>query len=88
MLVRDAQLNVIDDCVSALDEDTRKKVLRNLSEYLKQSSRSAIIATNERHFLEAADQVLFMERGRVISHGGFSQLMGNDSFRNMINLME
>jgi ATP-binding cassette subfamily B protein len=67
MLVRGAQLNIIDDCVSASDEDTRRKVLSQLSEYLKKTSRSAIIATNDHAFLQAANQILFMERVRLVS---------------------
>jgi ABC-type bacteriocin/lantibiotic exporter with double-glycine peptidase domain len=65
MFIRGAQLNIIDDCVSALDEDTRMKVLHRLSAYLKQTNCSAIIATNDAAFVEAADQVLFMEH-RVV----------------------
>ena len=52
-----------------LDEDTRRKVLIQLSEYLKETSRSIIIATNEKIFLEASNQILFMERGRLVSQG-------------------
>lgn len=66
------------------NEDTRRKVLNQLTAYLKQSSRSAIIATNERTFLEAANQILFMERGRLVSQGNFSYLMENAEFRNMV----
>jgi len=84
MLVRGAQVNVIDDCVSALDEDTRRKVLIQLSEYLRKTSRSVIIATNEKTFLEAANNILFMERGRLVSQGNFTELMGNTMFRALV----
>ena len=50
-----------------LDEDTRRKVLIQLSEYLKETSRSIIIATNEKTYLKAANQILFMERGLLVS---------------------
>ena len=76
MLVRGAQLNVIDDCVSALDEDTKRKVLIQFSEYLKETSRSLIIATNEKPFLEAANQILFMEQGKLVSQGNNTELIG------------
>ena len=61
MLLRGAKLNLIDDCISALDEATRMKVLHRLLAYLRQTGRSAIIATNEIAFIEAADQVLSMD---------------------------
>ena len=84
MLIHGAQLNVIDDCISALDEDTRQKVLVQLSEYLMKTSRSVIIATNEKSFLEAASQILFMEHGRLVTQGGFPELMGNTMFRELV----
>jgi ATP-binding cassette subfamily B protein len=64
MFIRRARLNVIDDCVSALDKDMCSELLGQLREFLRQTSGSAVIATNEPSFLEAADLVLFMENGR------------------------
>ena len=76
VLVRGAQLNVIDDCVSALDEGTRRKMLLHLVEYMKKTSRSVVIATNERTFLEAANQILHMEQGRLVSQSSFAEFKG------------
>ena len=85
ILVRGAQLNVIDDCVSALDEETRQKVLLRLLEHIKETSQSIIIATNEKVFLEAANNILFMESGRLISQGSFSELMENMMFNELVS---
>ena len=62
MFLRGAELNIIDDCVSALDKETRAKFLHRLQGYLKETGRSAIIATNEEAFIRAADQILVMDR--------------------------
>jgi ABC-type multidrug transport system fused ATPase/permease subunit len=62
MLLRGAELNVIDDCVSALDEETRVKFLHRLLGYLRETGHSTIIATNEETFIKAADHVLVMDR--------------------------
>ena len=61
MFLRKAQLNIVDDCISALDNETRAKVLHRIKSYLKSTARSMIIATNEPSFIEAADQVLSMD---------------------------
>jgi len=84
MLARGAQLNVIDDCVSALDEGTRQKVLDRLTAYLRQTSRSAIIATNDQSFLQAADRILFMERGRLVAQGSYAELLECAAFRDLL----
>ena len=83
MLARGAQINVIDDCVSALDADTRRTILLRLSEYAKNTSRAVIIATNERVFLDAADNILLMERGRLAAQGSFAELQSFPAFRGL-----
>ena len=61
-VLRGAQVCIIDDCVSALDEDTKRKVLARLSDYAKNTMRSVIIATNEKIFLESADKIICMDQ--------------------------
>jgi len=63
MYARKARLNIIDDCISALDEDTRMKVLDRLNIYRRQEQCAVIISTNEPSFINAADKILFMENG-------------------------
>jgi ATP-binding cassette subfamily B protein len=74
-IIRGAEISIFDDCISALDEDTRKAVLHHLTEYLLKNRRSAIIATNSRSFLESADTVIFMSGGRIEGTGSFEELM-------------
>ena len=62
LFARGAKLLIIDDCVSALDHVTRKRLLNQILSYLKRTGRSAIIATNEPEFINAADQVLPMKK--------------------------
>ena len=69
MFLRKARLNIIDDCISALDKDTREELLRNLRVFLWETSCSVIMATNEPSFIEAADLVLCMDHGRVVRKG-------------------
>ena len=60
MYVRGACVYVIDDCISALDENTRLKVLENLKNHLKNADCAVIMAVNEEVFINAADRVLYM----------------------------
>jgi len=60
MYMRGARVNIIDDCISALDLETRLKVLTRLKDYLRNTSRAAIIVTNEPSFINSADRVLNM----------------------------
>jgi ATP-binding cassette subfamily B protein len=74
-IIRGAEISIFDDCISALDEETRKDVLYRLTDYLLKNRRSAIIATNSRPFLESADTVIFMSDGRIEATGSFDELM-------------
>ncbi|MCL2478320.1 MAG: ABC transporter ATP-binding protein/permease [Treponema sp.] len=58
MYLRCAKLNLIDDCISALDRETRLKVLGRLKDHLERSGSAAIIITGEQAFADAADQII------------------------------
>lgn len=68
-------LCIIDDCVSALDENTRNEVARRIREHITVSGKGLIIATNARQFLEASDRVIFMENGWVKAEGPYRELV-------------
>jgi len=58
--VRGSRLFIIDDCISALDEDTRGRALDRILSFLRRTGRMAIIAANDPVFINAADQVIIM----------------------------
>ena len=60
MYLRGARLNIIDDSVSALDSETRRKILARLKGHLRRTSSAAIISTNDAEFIRSADKVLYM----------------------------
>ena len=61
VFLRKPRILIIDDCVSALDKETRLELLRRLRLYLRQRSCGAVIATNDIAFRNAADMLLLME---------------------------
>lgn len=72
-LVRNARILVLDDATSALDMDTEYELLKNLSE-LKKKATTFIIA----HRISAvknADQILYIENGRIAERGKHEELI-------------
>ena len=65
VFLRNAAIGIVDDCISALDYDTRGELLAQIREHLRLTSGALIMATNESMFLEAANLVLYMEQGRL-----------------------
>lgn len=68
-------MNIIDDCVSALDVNTQQQFRDRLLSCLKNSSHSVIIATNCKTLLSVADRLLVMKGGSVIAEGIYDDLL-------------
>ena len=75
VFARPQPVKVIDDCVSALDAETRAMVLQRIMAHLNKSGEAAVIATNALAFVQQADQIIFMEKGQVLGKGTYEELL-------------
>ncbi|HEX5696039.1 MAG TPA: ABC transporter ATP-binding protein, partial [Acidimicrobiia bacterium] len=73
MLATEAELLVFDDLSSALDLHTETELWKRL---LTQRDVTCIVVSHRRAALQRADQILLMDRGRVVDRGGLSDLLG------------
>ena len=66
----------MDDPISALDANVRKKIFMNLiMGYLKDKTR--ILVTHAIEFIHLADRIVIMEKGRIIANDTYINLQGN-----------
>ncbi len=72
MLATEAELLVFDDLSSALDLLTESELWRRLFE---QRQATCLVVSHRRAALERADQILVMDRGRVIARGRLRELL-------------
>jgi ABC-type multidrug transport system fused ATPase/permease subunit len=72
MLATEAELLVFDDLSSALDVHTETELWQRL---LAQREVTCIVVSHRRAALRRADQILVMDRGRVVDRGGLSDLL-------------
>lgn len=80
-LIKDAQIYLFDDCLSAVDTDTEEKILHNLSQVAQQSTR--IIVSHRVSVARNADFILFFDKGKLIGEGTHTELYTqNKSYRN------
>ncbi|HUR10531.1 MAG TPA: ABC transporter ATP-binding protein [Flavitalea sp.] len=77
-LIKDSQVIIFDDCLSAVDAKTEKEILQNLHEFLK--DRTAIIITHRILSLFEFDQVLVMEEGEVVEAGTHKDLLAKNGY--------
>ena len=73
-LLRDSPLLVLDDCLSAVDTDTEKQILGHLDQ--SALGRTVILITHRITGLASFDQVIVMDRGRIVERGSHDDLLG------------
>lgn len=66
-IVRDPEILLLDDCLSAVDADTETRILRELRHVL--ADRTAILVSHRVAALELADLVIVVEDGRIVDSG-------------------
>lgn len=72
-LLKDARVLVLDDCLSAVDTLTETKILAELRPFM--ASRAALVISHRVSALQHADEILVLQRGRVVERGTHSELV-------------
>lgn len=72
-LVRDPNMLILDDTLSAVDNITEKKIVENIHGVLR--DKTSIVISHRLSALRGADLILFMEDGKVIESGTHDELM-------------
>lgn len=72
-VIRDTPILVLDEPTAALDAATELKVLSNLSEWGK--DRAIFLITHRISTIRRADNILYLDDGRIVESGNHEQLM-------------
>ncbi len=72
-LIKDPEIIVFDDCLSAVDAKTEYRILSNLNTYLKE--KTAIIITHRIFSTFRFDKIMVLENGSIIEMGNHDTLM-------------
>ena len=72
-LIKDPEIIVLDDCLSAVDAKTEKEILGNLYQYLQH--KTAIIITHRIFSLFDFDRIVVLEDGKIVESGTHRELM-------------
>lgn len=72
-LLKDAPVLVLDDCTSALDFETEKKIFQNIKEFC--GDKTLLIASHRANALKDMDEILFFENGKIVERGTHEELM-------------
>jgi ATP-binding cassette subfamily B multidrug efflux pump len=72
-LVRQADLFLLDDCLSAVDAETEHKIIEKLKHHLQ--GKTAIIVSHRIAPLQFTDEVLVLDEGTIIQQGTHEALL-------------
>jgi ABC-type multidrug transport system fused ATPase/permease subunit len=72
-LVRDAPILILDEPTSALDPETEQQLVKSLRDASR--SRLVLVIAHRLSTIRAADQILFLQDGRILERGTHAELM-------------
>lgn len=78
---------LMDDPISALDANVRKKIFQNvILGHLRDKTR--VLVTHAIDFIHLADKIVIMEKGRISAQGTLENLFDNPQLRKLMEINE
>jgi len=74
-LIKNPSLLILDDCLSAVDNETEELILNAIKDDLKE--KTAFIISHRISSIKYADKILVLEDGKVIEEGTHDELLSN-----------
>ncbi|MGB5821603.1 MAG: ABC transporter ATP-binding protein [Saonia sp.] len=77
-LLKDPQIYLFDDCLSAVDTETEEEILNNLKNASR--NRTTLIVSHRVSSAKNADRILVLEDGRLLQEGTHDDLINVDGY--------
>ncbi|HSU50500.1 MAG TPA: ABC transporter ATP-binding protein, partial [Segetibacter sp.] len=85
-LIKQPEIVVFDDCLSAVDTATENTIISNLYQYLQ--DKTAIIITHRIFTLLRFDKIIVLEDGKIIEQGTHDQLIAKNGYYSELYKMQ
>lgn len=77
-IIKNPEILLFDDCLSAVDTETEEKILNNLLKISK--DKTTIIVSHRVSSAKNADNIIILEGGKIIQQGSHNQLVNQEGY--------
>ena len=77
-IIKDPEILLFDDCLSAVDTETEETILNNLLEICK--NKTTIIVSHRVSSAKNADKIIILEDGKILQEGSHNQLVNQEGY--------
>ena len=77
-IIKNPEILLLDDCLSAVDTETEEQILNNLLEISK--DKTTIIVSHRVSSAKNADKIIILDDGKIIQEGSHNQLVNQDGY--------
>lgn len=72
-IIKQPQLLIFDDCLSAVDTETEEEILNNLKQIMK--NKTSVIISHRVSSVKNADNIIVLDHGRIVEQGKHKELV-------------
>ena len=72
-IIRDPQILIFDDCLSAVDTETEEKILNHLKDLMQ--GKTTVIISHRVSSVKHADQIIVLDKGSILERGTHDELL-------------
>lgn len=77
-IIKNPEILLLDDCLSAVDTETEEQILNNLLQISK--DKTTIIVSHRVSSAKNADKIIILEEGQIIQEGSHNQLVNQPGY--------
>jgi ATP-binding cassette subfamily B multidrug efflux pump len=85
-IIKNPEILLFDDCLSAVDTETEETILNNLFEICK--DKTTIIVSHRVSSAKNADKIIILEDGKIIQQGSHNQLINQEGYYSALYLKQ
>ena len=74
--IKDPDIIIMDDCLSAVDTSTEQQIIGYLREALQ--DKTTILITHRLNILSDFDRIIVLDKGKIVEEGGHKELLAKE----------